>query len=387
MFDPFVTKRTNILKVERYSESFPPISIALLCSSVKHINKRILFLRSTEVKRDLDRLIGMYPTFEEINFIISITNIYKQIFRHVPIVLILFGTIGNLMSCLVFTQRALRKNPCAFYFLIASISNIIYLTTLTSPTLDAWDEAFNLMNTVSGICKFAMLIIFTSRALSIWCIVFATIDRYLVSSAEQTRRQMSSLKRAYQLVIIACVSGLILWVETFYCFDANLIGTPIKCFTISNACRIYNDISVTFMSIIIPSMVMLIFGGLTILNIQQSRQRINPSVSVTIAPAARSRKTEQNFTQMLLTQVFLIVTFNLPHAIFTFYLTVTFDQPKTPVQGTLNGFIFNMLLLFPFISCSISFLLYTLTGKIFRQTLVQLVKQIVNCLNCQHGRS
>ena len=329
----------------------------------------------------------MYPTFEEINFIISITNIHKQIFRYLLIVLILFGTIGNLMSCLVFSQRALRKNPCALYFLVASILNIVLLTTVASSMLDAWDEAFNLMNTVPGVCKFTIFIIFISRALSIWCIVFATIDRYLVSSSDQNRRRMSSLKRSYQAIIIACVSGLLIWVETFHCFDANRIGTPVKCFSTSNACRLYNDISVTFMSIIIPSIVMLIFGALTILNIQQSRQRINPSVSVTIAPAARNRRTEQNFTRMLLTQVLLIVTFNLPHAIFAFYLTITFDQPKTPVEGTLNGFIFNMLLLFPFISCSLSFLLYTLTGKIFRQTFIQLAKQIINFLTCQHGHS
>ena len=329
----------------------------------------------------------MYPTFEEINFIITLTNIYKQIYRYLPILLILLGMIGNLMSCLVFTQRALRKNPCALYFLVASISNIVFLTTLTSNMLDAWDETLNLMNTVAGVCKFTIFIIFTSRTLSIWCVVFATIDRYLVSSSDQSRRQLSSLKRSYQSVTIACISGLLIWAETFYCFDANRIGTPIKCFTTSNACRLYNDISVTFMSIIIPSIVMLTFGALTILNIKQSRQRINPSTSVTIAPAARSRKTEQNFTRMLLAQVFLIVMLNLPPAIFIFYLTITFDQPKTPVEGTLNGFIFNMLILFPSISSALSFLLYTLTGKVFRQTLVQLARQIVNFFTCQHGHS
>ena len=320
----------------------------------------------------------MYPTLEEINFILNLTNIQKQIFRYFPILLLFFGLIGNLMSCLVFVQRALYKNPCAIYFLAASITNIIYLATLTSAMLDAWNEAFNLMSTISGICKFTMLIIMMSRTLCLWFIVLATIDRYLVSSADQNRRQMSSLKGCHRSITIACVLALAIWAETFYCFDANLTGTPMKCFSISNECHLYNDIVLTVMSTIIPSIVMLVFGGLTIKNIHQSRQRINPSTSVTIAAPSRSHKTEQNFTRMLLTQVFLTIILDLPQGIFIFYMTMMYNQPITPVQGALNGFIFNILLLFPFISSCISFLLYTLTGKIFRQTFIQVAKQIIN---------
>jgi hypothetical protein len=99
---------------------------------------------------------------------------------------------------------------------------------------------------------------------------------------------------------------------------------------------------------------------------------------------SRSRKTEQNLTRMLLTQVSLTVLLNLPNAIFTFYLSIIFYQPQTPVQGTMNGFIFNILLLLPFISSCISFLLYTLSGKIFRETLVELGKKLLTYFICHH---
>ena len=328
----------------------------------------------------------MYPTLEQIKFIISLIHIYKQVFRYFPIFLLFFGTIGNLMSCSVFLQRTLRKNPCAIYFLAASIANIIYLATLTSLMLDAWDETLNLMGTISGMCKFTMLIIMISRTLSLWFIVLATIDRYLISSPDQNQRQMNNLKGCYRSIIIVSAFALALWAEAIYCFDANLINTPIKCYTISNACRLYNDITLALMSIIIPSMVMLVFGGLTIRNIHQSRQRMHPSMSVTVAVPTRSRKTEQNFTRMLLTQVFLIIVLNLPQAIFTFYLTMIFEQPKTLMQNVVNGFIFNILLLFPFISCCISFLLYTLSGKIFRQALVRVTKRMINFFLTCHRR-
>ncbi len=75
--------------------------------------------------------------------------------------------IGNIMSILVFTQRTLRKNPCVIYFLAASLSNLTFLTTLLSLMFDAWNEIFNLINTISGLCKFTMFIILIARTLAL----------------------------------------------------------------------------------------------------------------------------------------------------------------------------------------------------------------------------
>jgi len=326
----------------------------------------------------------MSISLDDLSFIININNIYTQIYRYVPIFLFLFGTIGNLISILVFTRRTLRKNPCAIYFLAASLSNLTSLTTLLSPMLDAWNETFNLINTISGLCKFTMFIILISRTLAIWFIVLATIDRYLVSSPDANRRQMSSLKQAQRWIAIACTMAILIWAETFYCFDANLIGTPLKCYTTSKECRLYNDITLALITITIPSISMFIFGLLTTINIHRFRQRINPIMNTFTVSNSRIRKTEQTLTRMLLAQVSLIIILNLPHAIYIFYLTITFYEPKTLVQGTLNDFIFNMLLVLPFVSSCISFLLYTLSGKIFRETLVHLGKIIITRFKCNH---
>lgn len=324
----------------------------------------------------------MSLTFEDLTLILNINNISKQIYRYVPIFLFLFGIIGNLMSILVFIQRTLRTNPCAMYFLAASLSNLTYLLTLLSPMLDAWDETFNLINTVSGLCKFTMFIILTARTLALWFIVLAAIDRYLVSSTNNNRRQLSSLKQSYLNITIVCIIAILMWIESIYCFDANLIGTPLKCYTTSQACKLYNDLTLALITITIPIILMLIFGLLTTVNIRQSNRRINPTVITVVTSNSTSRRTEQVLTRMLFTQVFLITILNLPHAVFIIYLTITFDQPRTPVQGTIGGFIFNILLLLPFVSSCTSFLLYTLTGKIFRETLVQLIKKMITSLTC-----
>ena len=312
-----------------------------------------------------------------LNSILTLNNISTQINRFIPILLLLFGLIGNVLSCLVFLQRALRTNPCTWYFLAASLSNLAFLSTSLPPLLGAWNKDWNLMNTVGGLCKLTVFVLVTARSLSLWLIVLATIDRYLASSTNANRRQMRSSKQAARWILTTCVVSLAVWAESMYCFDANLINTPLPCYTWSMECRLYNDITLALFSVIVPSVIMLVFGLLMINNIHQSKRLIQPSNTVTNVPQGRSRKLEHHLTRMLLLQVLLIVVFNLPQAVHIFYLTITFYQEKTPLERVTDGFIFNILLLLPFTSCCISFYVHTLSGSIFRQTLRQIFQRLL----------
>lgn len=316
--------------------------------------------------------------------VITLTTATTQIYRYVPIFLLFSGLIGNAMSCLVFVQNTLRSNPCTWYFLAATIANIIYLLTLLSPMLDAWNKVYNLINTIPILCKITMFIILITRTLSLWPIALASIDRYLASSTDPHRRQLRNRKPALFWLSMICLVFTLIWAESIYCFDANLLYTPIPCYTKSDACRLYNDITLSLITIITPSLLMLIFGLLTISNIRQSKRLAQPSSTEAVIPSGNSRKLERTLTKMLLLQVFLAIILNLPHALCILYLTITFDQVKTLVQHVTDGFIFNVLLLLPFVSSCISFYIYTLSGSVFRRTFKQSLKKAFGKLKPKH---
>ena len=54
-------------------------------------------------------------------------------------------------------------------------------------------------------------------------------------------------------------------------------NTPLKCFVKSNACPSYKDLAQALILIIVPVILMIVFGFCTIRNIHQSRQRMTPS--------------------------------------------------------------------------------------------------------------
>jgi len=317
------------------------------------------------------------------NIIIQLDFITQQINRYVSIFLFIFGIFGNLLNCLVFTRQTLRSNPCSIYFLVASLFNLIVIITAFLPLIiDGWNIQFDLKETISALCKFTIFLLLSSRNMVSWLIVLATIDRYLVSSSNVHRRQLSNLKNTYRSILIIFVIFSIIWFEVLVCFDANMIGTPLKCYPKSTICQRYNDFAQALIVIIIPIIIMLFFGFSTIKNIHQSG-RIAPNSNNGHA-VSRNRRHEINLTKMLLIQVLVLVLLTLPFAIMTFYLSFTFYQEKSMIQLTIEGFVFNILLQVTYISNCISFFLYTLSGSLFRETFIQVGKKIIRYLGCFH---
>ena len=302
-----------------------------------------------------------------------------QINRYVPIGLLLFGIVGNTLSCLVFLQKTLRTNPCVVYFLAASTANLISLIDgIPSRWLNSWNILRDLTETQSGLCKCRIFVLFVSRNIASWLLVLAAIDRYFISSKEVHIRQRSNIKQAYISIGTVCLGSIVLWSEAIYCFDANLIGTPVKCYAKSDVCRIINDLAQALVTTIIPSSIMMIFGLYTIKNIHQSH-RIGP-VSTTNTLGGR-RKADHHLTRMLFGQVILLTIFNMPQAIQKFYLTATFYQVKSANQRALENLIFSIVLLLTYVANCLPFYLYILTSHSFRTILCQCNRNILRCAN------
>ncbi|CAF3682159.1 unnamed protein product [Rotaria sp. Silwood1] len=279
----------------------------------------------------------MSSTNVTISYIGKLQYISAQLTLYMSIIILVLGVIGNLLNCLVFVQRPLRSKPCAICFLAASILNLIIIFSGILPrALQSFFMIPDQTETVSVLCKLRLVILFTIRTISSWLIALATVDRYLISSPNVNRRQMSNLKNIYLSILIISIISLLVWVEAGYCFDANLIGTPQKCYAKSDVCRIFNDLAQSLITHIIPSTVMLIIGLFTIRNVRQVRRIGSFPNGMSTTNAVRNRKNERSLTLMLFAQVILLTLSTLPQAGQKFYLTYTFYYTKSSSQRALE---------------------------------------------------
>jgi hypothetical protein len=159
--------------------------------------------------------------------IILINNISLQVNRYMILFVFLFGTIGNLLNVIVLSQSVFRSNSCALYFLGSSASGlVIILIGLPTRIIGGWIST-DPTSTNSSLCKLRIFFLYSCRAIYAWLLVFATIDRYFLSSIKIHRRRLSSYKIACKSILIICCLSFILWAETLYCYDADVLRAPI----------------------------------------------------------------------------------------------------------------------------------------------------------------
>lgn len=306
-----------------------------------------------------------------------------QIHRYFSLVLFLFGVIGNILNCLIFSQRKFRSNPCALYFLVASVLNLISIFIGLPPRmLRDWNIFSDRTELVPILCKFRIFILFSTRTIASWLLLCAIIDRYLISSTNIHLRRLSHFKHAVRLIQYAFLTFILFWFEVFYCFDINLVNTPFKCYAKSNFCRIFNDLAQAFITTIIPSFIMLIFGLNTIANIHRSQLINRVCIGKRHCSTTKQRKTDTSLTRMLFLQVILLTIFNIPQVLHKLYITNTFYQSKSPIELAWNRLFFGIVALLTYLPGCLPFYIYTFTARIFRRTLFQLIGSFLRYLQC-----
>lgn len=330
------------------------------------------------------------------NDLINLLNaVSTQITRYGGFAIFLFGIIGNILNILVLSQRSLRSNPCAWLFFVSSVAYLISLFSGVFPRfLSTWDADFTSTN--QFFCKLRIFIYFDSLTVAFWLVMLATVDRWLSSSMNAIYRRRSTLRNAQRAVIAILILTSLLQTQQIFCYEANLVNTPLKCYTKTVPCGILSDITFAVITVLIPLLLMFAFGLLIISNIRRTRARLRPMhvtadssentnpVTVNIGPTNQQKKTDRQLLMMLFVQVLVILVFTLPFALSKLYTTLTRDTIKSALQRTIENFIFNLFLLSLNVASGMPFYIYTLTGgSVFRKALFNLIQPVARMIPCQ----
>jgi hypothetical protein len=224
----------------------------------------------------------------------------------------------------------------------------------------------------------------------------ATVDRWLSSHSDARYRQMSTVKNACRSMILILSFSALLYVQLFYCYEANLINSPLKCYGRTELCRIVTGMVDAFVTVTTPIMFMMIFGLMTISNVRRTQRRTqalpistlasgsNTTALVAAKQQQRSKKTDRHLMVMLFFQVIVLTFLSLPFTVMEIYSTLTATQQKTALQATLVNFVFNFALLLVYLCCGTPFYIYTLYGgTVFRSALLNVVKFTGRIMTCR----
>jgi len=208
---------------------------------------------------------------------INFTLLNQAINRYVPIPLLFFGIIGNILNILIFTRKIFRQNNCVTYFLVSTIfDSFVIIVGLLPRLLDGFSCDISQKSAI--LCKLRFFITYLSGYTAAWFISLACVERYLSSSTNVQRRQLITMKHVYLSMVAVPVLGCIVFGEQFYCININqqLLGAPQSCYQLQEyiQCQIVDSIMQFLFEMLTPAMMMIVFGLLTLNNVREQHRRI-----------------------------------------------------------------------------------------------------------------
>ncbi|CAF1386367.1 unnamed protein product [Adineta steineri] len=196
--------------------------------------------------------------------------------------LMVVGSVGCILSLLIFSTKSLRKNPCSIYFIAYNIANLCQICTTFLQAILAY--GYNIDISVSSIssCRFICYIGYVFDILSPFYLILASIDRMLVTSRNARTRKFSNNHLAYGSVISGTICWILFHIHIFIFFKIiEVIPNYYICYTNSNVYLAFANYYGLIKTIIIP-ILMLIFEVYTIKNIQSSHRTRAAPLTTTV---------------------------------------------------------------------------------------------------------
>ncbi|CAF0744709.1 unnamed protein product [Adineta steineri] len=307
-------------------------------------------------------------------YLISIIDLLNKTISQFGLGLIMFmGNIGSVLTCIVFYQPTFHKNPCAMYFLASSFSQFFTFNFSLLTRMIHYGYNIQTLNTSLWYCKTRSYLFYLFIAIPRYNIIFASIDRYFASSRDALRRQWSSSKIAFRLIIGNIFFWCILYIQVIIFYDITT-GT---CYYQSGAYGMFFSIYISIDSGILPTCLMLVFGLLTLNNVHQTRKRINPGLQPDRTRSIRfgkMSKKDVQFHRMLANQICLFVILNLPNPCYLIYRSSTLYAVKSPLRRTVESFVGNMTYVPIYLGFSLTFANFAISSQIFRQEFIQFIQ-------------
>ena len=287
-------------------------------------------------------------------------NIYHQ-----PVI---FGLtmVTNLLNIRVLSARSLRSSPCSHYFLAYAIFSIIYIA-LMCPTQMLRGLGHDWTNDRIG-CKVHFYLMFLVPLQANAMLLFASFDRYYTSRKSRQMQTAGSVRTARLVIITGTVllAAYLSPMPIIYSWNetTKLCSPPSTPF-------VFGYVASQIIGFYVLSPILLItFGALTIININQQRTRVGPKMS-----SSTHRRTESQLASMLLLQIGVHLILTIPFGVT--YAMNSFD----PSTRTANIFAIRYILVaFTEIDYFVSFFLYVFSASIYRRELRRLFHLPPSCL-------
>lgn len=301
-------------------------------------------------------------------------NIISYLYRSIGLVLYISGNVGVLISVWIFHWKPWRKNVCVFYFLVSLFANFVQMNNFLLANIANLGFQDQLINNSPILCKLTNYVAFVFDEISPSILVFASIDRLLISSADVNTRLYSSRRLAYFSLSVSSAIWIVFFIHILVRFDIYPLG-PFTIICIYEPGGIYAEfLNNSQLAINLALfLLMVILSAFSFRNVR--RLQLLPRQQ------RQGRRTMHKRDFQLLRCLFVK---NIVHIVFhgfmvayAVYQAITTSHLLTAWEQARKRFLFNFCIFMHLIPSCTDFYIYVIFSKAFRQELKRMLTKTV----------
>lgn len=324
-------------------------------------------------------------------------QVSEWVWRIVPLVLILIGTVGNIVTAVVIFRNFRKLSSTAVYLVSLAFTDTLFM--YSAPLIYFVLHVFeiDIRNLSSSGCKVLTFIACASFHSSAWILVAVTVER-AVSVIWPYKVKRRCTERNAMLVTVTIVT-MIIAMDSHLLYGFGVSPAPIyegvnKCmptheayfkFYINQWYWIHLTCGFATPLVAIVTGNMLVIHGLR--KMQISQHRMNSGTPCEITPRMRQRRQAKMLMVVLILLNTIFFISQTPLAIYLVYLPQISKNLNQLACSDISKYMRDteklrfweaITLSFAFLNASVNFILYVVSGSRFR-------KQVVSLLLCRSG--
>ena len=322
------------------------------------------------------------------------------IWRVVPPILIVFGTVGNSLAIVVLTRKSIKVTTTAIYLSFLAISDLVVLYTGLLRQWLTYLFDYDVRHISEAACKIHLWLVYSSLDFSAWIVMIVTVERLISAWFPHKAKNKCSRKSAIAIVtivlffLLALNSHLLYGMINEIVLDSNGHAVTVyKCSEIDETYRNFFNLIWPWIDLAvfcaIPFTVIVIGNCCILFKVVTSQRRTKSKIVPTTSKSTHATKKAPkhlSMTAMLLTlnTVFLLTTSPVSVYNIGYPQWSSVDTAQNYANLDFWWAIVNMLM---YTNNALNFLLYCLSGTRFRREVKRAFHQSSNVSRDRNNRS
>ena len=313
------------------------------------------------------------------DYINTLNQVVSGLTLYVPYLIIIFGTIGGLCNLLTFSSKQLLHNPCALYFFFSSVFDLLYLMFGTLTRLMNDHYAYLLPSGSIAFCKLRTYLSVVLPTSATIFLVWASVDRCLLTSQSVKWRRLSRIKIARSVVLITIGCSLLALSHILIYYELHLRNVPNNIYTCVPKAGFYTTFIGAFLLSCNSLFYCIMFAAsfITLRRVRASRKRVASQTARRI----HYSNIDRHLITIMFAQIGVGIVFSSYRVVFLAYSLLTSTVNKSTDRMAIESVLDQLSLIFYYINFAKSFPVNTLTSPLFRKIFYQRMMSLCRFLN------